>query len=383
MEQAERLMSLPPYLFEEMDRRVSRAAEKGVDIISFGIGDPDLPTPPHIVEACIKAVKDAQNHRYPSSRGKRSFREAVAERYRLDHGVELDPEKEVTCLIGSKEGIHNIHLAFVNPGDVVLYPDPGYPVYRISPSFCGARAHPMPLLKDRGFTPDLHALPEEILERAKLLWLNYPNNPTAATVDKGFYREVLEFASEHGLILCSDEAYSAIAFDGYKAPSLIELDGAFERAIVFNSLSKTYSMTGWRIGYAVGCEELIQGLVKLKGNVDSGACQFIQDAAAAALSSSQDCVFRAVEVYRRRRDRLVKGLRRLGFDVEPPRATFYLWMEVPGHDSMAFAKKLLEVGVVVTPGIGFGEHGEGYVRFALTQSEERIEEALDRMEAVL
>ncbi len=383
MIQAERLLKLPPYLFEEIDRRIQKAREEGIDVISFGIGDPDLPTPAHIVNACIEAAKKPENHRYPSSKGTQGFREAVAGRIKSDYGVELDPGSEVTSLIGSKEGVHNIHMAFVNPGDVVLYPNPGYPVYQISPGFCGGRAVPMPLSEENGFLPDLSKIPSDVAKKARIIWLNYPNNPTTATAEKSFYSEAMDFAVENDIILCSDEAYSAIAFDGYKPPSLIEIDGVMEHGIVFNSLSKTYNMTGWRIGYAVGCSDVVSGLVKLKGNVDSGAPQFIQDAGAVALNSSQECVAENIRVYAERRDTLVKGLRSLGFDVEAPKATFYLWMKIPSGDSMDFATNLLKTGVVVTPGVGFGEYGEGYVRFALTQPVERINEALERMESVV
>lgn len=380
MNQADRLRDLPPYLFEEIDSKISKARSEGVDIISFGIGDPDLPTPSHIVEHCIESVKNPLNHGYPSSKGKDSFRGAVANRFKDDFGVTLNPETEITSLIGSKEGIHNIHLAFINPGDIVLYPSPGYPVYSISPSFCGGTPYNMPLLTEKDFLPDFNSIPQDVLRKAKILWLNYPNNPTAAIAGKEFYKEALDFAQENDIIICSDEAYSYIAYDGYRPPSFLEVKGAIDQGIVFNSLSKTYNMTGWRIGYAAGNSDLISGLVKLKGNVDSGACQFIQDAAVCALTSSQDCVSKNVSIYEQRRDILVKGLRGLGFNVNTPKATFYLWMKVPGDDSMAFANELLSAGIVVTPGIGFGEHGEGYVRFALTQPEERINQALGRME---
>jgi len=383
MIQAERLLKLPPYLFEEIDRRIQKAREEGIDVISFGIGDPDLPTPSHIVDACIEAVKKPENHRYPSSKGTQGFREAVAGRIQTDYGVELNPDSEVTSLIGSKEGVHNIHMAFINPGDTVLYPNPGYPVYSISPGFCGGRAGPMPLSEENSFLPDLDAIPSDVAKKAKIIWLNYPNNPTSATAEKSFYTEVLDFAVENDIIVCSDEAYSAVAFDGYKPPSFLDIDGAIEQGVVFNSLSKTYNMTGWRIGYAVGSSDVISGLVKLKGNVDSGAPQFIQDAGAVALNSSQSCVADNIKIYAERRDTLVKGLRGLGFDVAAPKATFYLWMKVQSGGSMDFATNLLKTGIVVTPGVGFGEYGEGYVRFALTQPVERINEAIGRMEHVV
>jgi LL-diaminopimelate aminotransferase len=382
MIQADRLVNLPPYLFEEIDRRIQEAKNNGIDIISFGIGDPDLPTPTHIVEACSKSLEDARNHRYPSSQGKISFREAVALRYKEDFGVSVDPENEVSSLIGSKEGIHNIHLAYINPGDTVLSPNPGYPVYGISPSFSGGRIYSMPIIEDNNFLPNLESIPAAIARKAKIIWLNYPNNPTAATAEKPFYKEVLDFAKEYDLIICSDEAYSSIAFDGYRPISMLEVDKAHERTIVFNSLSKTYNMTGWRIGYALGNPEIVGSLVKLKGNVDSGASQFIQDAATTALTSSQDCVKENVLIYQKRRNLLVDGLQKIGYKVRIPKATFYLWLRVPREDSMSFANKLLSLGIVVTPGIGFGEHGKGFVRFALTQKEGRIKEALDRIEGI-
>ncbi len=380
MRYAERIGRLPPYLFAELDRKVEEKRRQGVDIISFGVGDPDIPTPEHIVRAACEAAKNPENHRYPSYEGKLTYRQAVAERFRSDFGVELDPEREVIALIGSKEGVHNIHFAFVDPGDVVLCPCPAYPVYRTGTLFAGGVPEVLPLREERRFLPDLWEVPEEKLKRARMLWLNYPNNPTAAVAELDFYREVVEFATEYGLIVCSDEAYASMAFDGYKVRSFLEAEGAMDVGIVINSLSKTYSMTGWRIAYACGNAEVIEGLKKVKTNVDSGASGIIQDAAIAALRGPQECVQDAVREYQRRRDVMVEGLRRLGFRVEKPKATFYLWVPVPGGNSIAFAERLLEAGVVVTPGVGFGEHGEGYVRLALTQPVERIREALERME---
>ncbi len=383
MEYAERIKRLPPYLFAELDRRIAQKRREGVDVISFGVGDPDMPTPGHIVKAACEAAKKPENHRYPSYEGMLAFREAVAERYRRDFNVELDPEREVIALIGSKEGVHNIHFAFVNPGDVVLYPDPGYPVYRTGALFAGGEAYAMPLRRENQFLPDLEAIPREKVKRAKMLWINYPNNPTSAVAEAEFYREVIDFARDNDIVVCSDEAYSAIAFDNYRVRSFLEFDGAMEVGIAIDSLSKAYNMTGWRIAYACGSAEVIAGLGKVKTNVDSGASQIIQEAAIAALLGPQECVRENVRVYQERRDVLVRGLRRLGFDVEKPKATFYVWMPVPEGDSMGFAQRLLDAGVVVTPGVGFGEYGEGYVRFALTQPVERIEEALERMESVV
>jgi LL-diaminopimelate aminotransferase len=384
MRRAARLDRLPPYLFAELDQKIERCRKAGKDVISFGVGDPDLPTPEHIVQACCDAARDPKNHRYPTYQGMRAFREAVAGRYRREKDVALDPEKEVIALIGSKEGVHNIHFAFVEPGDTVLYTDPGYPVYRTGSLFAGGEAYPLPLEEDRSFLPSLEAVPEEVLRRTKLLWINYPNNPTAATAGKGFYREAIDLAEDWDFLLCSDEAYSGIAFDGYRPISLLEVEGGREVGVVFDSLSKTYNMTGWRIAYAVGNSEAIAALGKVKTNIDSGASQIIQEAGIAALTASQVCVEGNVRIYKERRDLLYEGLRTLGLEGERPKATFYLWMKAPGGDSLAFAERLLEeTAVVCTPGIGFGEHGEGYVRFALTQPTERIAEALDRMEKAL
>jgi LL-diaminopimelate aminotransferase len=384
MKLADRIKDLPPYLFAEIDRKIEEKKRRGNDIISFGVGDPDIPTPQHIIEACCKAAKKPENHRYPSYEGMLAFRQAVAGRYERDYGLDINPEDEVIALIGSKEGVHNIHLAFVNPGDVVLCSDPGYPVYRTGSLFAGGEAYPMPLLKENNFLPDLEAIPPEKARKAKMMWINYPNNPTAAVADKGFYKEVVDFARDNEIIVCSDEAYSAIAYDGYEPPCLLEVEGAKEVGIVFNSLSKAYNMTGWRLGYAVGNREVIAGLGKVKTNVDSGASQIIQEAGIAALTSSQECVRENIRVYQERRDVLVEGLCKIGFKCERPKATFYVWLEVPDGGSIAFAERLLEeANIVCTPGIGFGRCGEGFVRFALTQPVERIKEALERMEGVL
>ncbi len=380
---ARRIRDLPLYLFVELDRKIEEKRRRGEDVISLGVGDPDLPTPEHIVEACCRAARKPENHQYPSHEGMPEFRGAVAERYRIDYGIDVDPESEVMALIGSKEGIHNAPFAFADPGDVVLYPEPGYPVYRTGALFAGATPHPMPLLKDNSFLPDLDAIPRKALKNVKLMWINYPNNPTASVAGLDFLRAAVDFASDHNIVLCSDEAYSRIAFDGYRPPSVLQMRGAKDVAIAFNSLSKTYNMTGWRIGYAVGGRECISALGKVKTNVDSGASQIIQEAAVAALKSSQECVEENIGIYQERRDVLAKGLKKLGFDFDIPKATFYFWLPVEGS-SMAFADRLLdEAGVVCTPGIGFGEHGEGYVRLALTQPVERIKEALERMEKVL
>ncbi len=383
MELAERIRNLPPYLFAELDRKIAKKREEGIDIISFGVGDPDIPTPGHIIHTACEAAKKPENHKYPSYEGMISFREAVAERFKRDYNVELKAENEVITLIGSKEGIHNIHLAFINPGDYVLYSSPGYPVYKTGPIFAGGKPYAMPLKKENNFLPELEAIPEDVARKAKLMWINYPNNPTSAVAELDFYREVVDFARDYDIIVCSDEAYSGIAFDNYKIKSFLEIDEAREVGIVIDSLSKTYNMAGWRIAYAAGNEDVISGLGRVKTNVDSGASQIIQEAGIAALIGPQDSVRENVEIYQERRNLLYNGLEKLGIRCRKPKATFYLWAEVEDGNSLGFADKLLEAGVVVTPGIGFGDDGEGYVRFALTQDVERIHEALERIKKVL
>lgn len=381
---AQRLKELTPYPFAQLDKKVAEKRKRGVEMINLGIGDPDIPTPNHIVEACCEAAKDPANHRYPSYEGMIEFRDAVAARYKRDFGVNVEPNGGVLALLGTKEGIHNINFAFAERGDVVLYPDPGYPVYRTGAMFAGARAHAMPLLEENSFIPDFAAVPRDLVKKAKMVWINYPNNPTGAVANESFYRDAVDFARENDLVLCSDEAYSMMAFDDYNPKSVLQIKGASEVCVVFDSLSKTYSMTGWRIGYAVGRPELIGALGKVKTNVDSGVPQIIQRAAIAALTSSQKCVRDNLAIYRKRRDVLVDGLNKLGLNCIKPKATFYVWLKVPkSYTSASFADALIEkAGVVCTPGTGFGGHGEGYVRFALTQPIEMISRALDKMEVL-
>lgn len=378
---AERLQGLPPYLFAEIDRMKQEALRRGMDLISLGIGDPDLPTPPHIVRRLQAAATNAKHHQYPSYEGMREFREAAANWYRRRFGVILDPETEVLSLIGSKEGIGHLPLAFVNPGDVVLIPDPGYPVYQAGAIFAGGVPYSLPLLKENGFLPDLKAIPPDVLRRARILWLNYPNNPTAAVAPLEFFAEAVAFASQHNLILAHDLAYSEIAYDGYLPGSLLAVPGAKEVAIEFHSLSKTYNMTGWRIGFAVGNAEILEGLGRIKTNLDSGVFQAVQEAGIEALTGPQDCVEAMRKVYQERRDILVEGLLSLGYQVEKPKASFYVWIGVPkGFTSMAFTAHLLSrAGIVTTPGVGFGQHGEGYIRAALTVDVSRIREAVERL----
>lgn len=381
IEKAERLKRLPPYLFKEIDKKKEEALKKGIDIIDLGVGDPDLPTPPHIVEALKKAAEDPQNHRYPSYSGMNLFRDKVAEWYKKRFGVSLNPLKEVLTLIGSKEGIAHLPLAFINIGDLVMVPSPAYPVYKIGSIFAGAEIYTLPLLKENGFLPSFTSIPEAILKKAKLLFINYPNNPTSAVADRSFFEEAVQLGKRYNILICHDLAYSEMCFDDFLPPSILEIPGAKDVAIEFHSLSKTYNMTGCRIGFAVGNEEAIGGLGAIKSNVDSGVFGAVQIAGIAALEGDQGCVSQMRATYQKRRDLMVSGLRELGLLLTPPKATFYLWVEVPkGYTSQGFATLLLErAGIVVTPGNGFGEEGEGYFRIALTQREERLEEALERL----
>lgn len=376
-----RLGDLPPYPFAEIDRRVEEKRRQGVDVINFGIGDPDLPTPPHIVERLREECRRPENHRYPSYRGMDRFREAAAGWFQERFGVSLDPEKEVLALIGSKEGIAHLPLAFLDAGDTALVPDPGYPVYHSATILCGGVPVPVPLREDRGYLPDLGKLESGLLDRARLLFVNYPNNPTAAVANLSFFEELVYYAAKHDLIIAHDNAYCEITYDGYRSPSLLEVKGAKEVSIEFHSLSKTYNMTGWRIGFAVGGEGIISALGQVKTNVDSGVFNAVQLAAVAALEGPQDCVRENCEVYRRRRDMLVASLRSLGWEVTPPKATLYLWMRVPqGYDAASFTGELLErAEVVVVPGTAYGACGEGYVRFSLTLPDERLREGAERI----
>ncbi|MGQ9859696.1 MAG: LL-diaminopimelate aminotransferase [Thermodesulfobacteriota bacterium] len=378
---ARRLKQLPPYLFAEIDKLKSELVAKGADVIDLGVGDPDLPTPPHIVEALRRSAQDPANHRYPSYSGMGDFKVSVSRWYKKRFDVELDPEAEVVSLIGSKEGIAHIPLAFVDPGEPVILPDPGYPVYQAGTVFAGGVPHFVPLRAYRGFLPDLSEIPEDVAQKAKLLFLNYPNNPTAATAEVDFFEEVVAWAKQYEVMVCHDAAYTEIAYDGYRAPSIFQVEGAKDVAIEFHSLSKTYNMTGWRVGFAVGNREIVAGLGRIKTNVDSGVFQAVQWAAMAALDGSQDCVEENKRIYEQRRDVLVEGLRRAGLEVRPPKATFYVWVKVPqGYTSKDFAGHLLKgVAIVATPGVGFGPHGEGYVRMTLCAPVERIQEAVERM----
>ncbi len=381
---ADRVRNLPPYLFAKIDAMKRKAIAEGADLIDLSIGDPDIPTPSHIVEAMKVAVEKPQNHRYPSYEGMYEYRKAVAEWYQRRFNVKLDPETEVLSLIGSKEGIGHIPLAFVNPGDVVLVPSPGYPVYPIGTLFAGGESYFMPLKEENGFLPDLDAIPSGIAKRAKLMFINYPNNPTSAVADEDFFKRVVEFAAKHNIIVCHDAAYSEIYFDNKRPISFLSVDGAKEVGIEFHSLSKTYCMTGWRIGFAVGNKDVIAGLGKIKTNLDSGVFQAIQEAAITALRTDEAVLSSLRRMFQERRDALLEGLSYTPLKVFKPEATFYVWAKVPsGYDSTGFVKELLEKAhVLITPGVGFGDAGEGYVRFALTAEVSRIREAVSRIKKI-
>ena len=384
-ERAERIKHLPPYLFAEIDRMKEEVKKRGMDIIDLGVGDPDLPTPGNIIDKLKVACQDPENHRYPSYTGMDDFRVSVANWYRKRFGVKLDYRTEVVSLIGSKEGIAHLPLAFVNPGDVVLVPSPAYPVYHSATLFAGGTPVALPLLRENNFLPDLSRIPPDTTKAAKLMFLNYPNNPTAAVAGKDFFEEVVNFAEKHQIIVAHDAAYTELAFDGYRPMSFLQVDGAKEVGIEFHSLSKTYNMTGWRIGFAVGNSQVIEGLGKIKTNIDSGIFQAVQLAGIEALEGDQGWLGEMIKIYTERRDVLFRGLQRIGLKAEKPKATFYLWIAVPaGKNSIDFAAHLLnEAGVVTTPGVGLGEYGEGYIRMALTVDKKIMEQAINRIEKVL
>ncbi|MCL2469724.1 MAG: LL-diaminopimelate aminotransferase [Alphaproteobacteria bacterium] len=378
---AKRLQALPPYLFAEIDRLKAAQIARGVDVVNLGVGDPDLPTPSFVVEALQKAAQNPAYHQYPSYSGMNSFRASAANWCKKRFNLDLDPSTEVMTLIGSKEGIALFPLAFVNPGDVTLVPSPAYPVYQAGTIFAGGQVHAMPLLKENGFLPDLDAIDPAVAQKAKILYINYPNNPTGAVADGAFFEKIVAFAKHYNIIVAHDAAYSEMSFDGYRAPSFLETEGAKDVGIEFHSLSKSFNMTGWRLGFAIGNAEILAGLGQVKANVDSGAFNAIQEAGTVALEHGDPFIKTMRSVYAERRDILIKGLQEAGLDVEPQRATFYVWCGVPkGMTSSAFTTLLLEQGgIVTTPGSGFGAAGEGYVRFALSVSKERIVEAVARI----
>jgi LL-diaminopimelate aminotransferase len=383
-QRARRLQQLPPYLFKEIDRLRDEVRAQGMDIIDLGVGDPDQPTFPNIVAALQKAAQDPSTHRYPAYSGLSTFRQEAARWCRERFNLNLEPLSEVVTLIGSKEGLAHFPLAFIEPGDVVLVPDPAYPVYNAAAIMAGGIPVKMPLLRENDFLPDLQAIPAEALKKAKMLFVNYPNNPTAALASREFYAALVEFALQHKLIVVSDAAYSELAYDGCRPLSFLELPGAREVGIEFHSLSKTFNMTGWRLGFAIGNRELVAGLGQVKSQIDSGAFDAVQLAGIEALRHSRAQVQAMCRLYQERRDVLVAGLRELGLEVRPPQATFYVWASCPqGCSSAQFTMKLLnQAGVVSTPGSGFGPAGEGYVRFALTVDKSRLQEAVSRLRSL-
>jgi LL-diaminopimelate aminotransferase len=382
---AKRLDAVPPYLFAELERRLVEKQREGVDVISLGIGDPDLPTPQPVVDALIAGARDAATHQYPTNHGSEALREAAAAFYGDRFGVELDPGSEVVPALGGKEAVGHIALALLDAGDVALSPDPGYPPYTSGPLFAGAEPHYLPLEEANGFLPDLEAIPDEIAARANVLYLNYPNNPTGAVVQPGYFELAVEFARAHDLVVVHDNAYSEICFDGYIAPSFLETPGAREVGVEIFSISKGWNMTGWRSGLVAGNAEVVERYRQLKTNLDSGMFEAVQRATIAALTESRDFPKEMSEVYRRRRDLVAEGLTAIGLEVTPPRATPYFWVRVPeGHTSESFTELVLEqAGVLVSPGPAYGPSGEGFFRISVTVPDERLEEAVRRIESSL
>ena len=382
MQLAKRIHDLPPYLFVEISKKIAEKRARGEDVISFAIGDPDIPTPKHVIQRLCQAARDPANHRYPESEGLPELRQAISTWYQRRFGLSFDPDKEVLPLIGSKEGIGHIALCFIDPGDLALITDPGYPVYSIGTMFAGGKPYFLPLTEDNDFLPDFDQIPADIAYEAKLLWINYPNNPTGAVADCRFFEKVVAFAQQYDVAVCHDGPYSEVAFDGYRPESFLQAGGARETGIEFHSLSKTYNMTGWRIGMVVGNEKIINALKRVKSNLDSGIPQAIQYAAIEALLGNQDCIAEHNAIYQRRRDLLVKTLNKIGLHVKPPKASLYVWGRIPGgYTSLDFCARLLdEALVVVTPGSGYGKNGEGYIRLSLTIPDDRLEKGLARIE---
>jgi LL-diaminopimelate aminotransferase len=386
MKPSKRLERIPPYVFAQLERKIAEKRAAGVDVISLGIGDPDRPTPALVVEAMQEAVSEAGTHKYPTNRGRDEFRGAVGDFYERRFDVELDPEREIIPAIGAKEAIFNLNLAFLDPGDYALAADPGYPVYTAGPWLAGAEPVLMALEPERGFTPDLEAIDDEVTSRAKLMYLCYPNNPTGAVAPPGFFERVVEFAREHEVLVVHDNAYSEITFDGYRAPSFLQTPGAKEVGIEVFSLSKGYNMTGWRCAVVVGNAQALQTYWQLKTNVDSGLFEAVQLAGVAALSPDADAeVASMTELYRRRRDLVCEALAKIGVEVRPPHATIYVWAPVPSGfaDSASYCEHVLEhTGVVLTPGAAYGPAGEGWFRISLTTPDDRLVEAVERLGAL-
>lgn len=385
MIEAERIKNLPPYLFAEIDRKIADKRALGIDIISLGIGDPDIPTPKNIIDIMKKEVENPENHRYPSYYGLPAFRDAVAEWYSKKYDVSLNSSDEILPLIGSKEGIAHIYWAFVDPGDIVLVPDPAYPVYATGVILAGGSPYAVPLLEENGFLPDFENIPKDVADKAKIIIINYPNNPTAAIVNEEFFDTAIEFCTKHNIVLCHDFAYAEIAFNGYKPPSLLQREGAIDIGVEFYSLSKTYNMTGWRIGSLAGNKNIIDALGRVKTNIDSGIFNATQKAGIEALTGPQNIVKEMCDTYKERRDFAVSKLRSYGFSFAEPKASIYIWIKVPdGYSSTSFATKVLEeAAVVISPGNAYGKYGEGYFRISLTINTDRLNEALNRIGDIL
>ena len=381
MKFASRIEKVPPYLFVEISRKIAEKKAQGIDVISFGIGDPDIPTPENVIEKLRETALDSPNHRYPETDGLPEFRQAVADWYQRRFGISVHPDKETLPLIGAKEGIGHAALCFIEPGDIALVPDPGYPVYSVGTWFAGGECHWMPLLEESGWMPDLDAIPDDVADKARVMWLNYPNNPTGAIADADYFAKVVEFAKAHDIAVMHDASYSEVAFDGYRPISFLETPGAIDVGVEFHSLSKSYNMTGWRLGMAVGNEDIISALMVIKSNLDSGVPNAIQYMGMEAMELSQDAIDERNGIYERRRDRVVQTLRDIGLDAIPPKASLYVWTRIPeGFTSEEFTALLLdEADIVVTPGNGYGEYGEGYIRLSLTINDEDMEKGLARL----
>jgi LL-diaminopimelate aminotransferase len=378
---SERMNRVPPYLFVQISRKIAEKKAQGIEVISFGIGDPDIPTPDYVIDALGEASHDAPNHRYPESEGLPEFREGVADWYQRRFGVDLDPEKEVISLIGAKEGIGHVAFCFLDFGDVALVPDPGYPVYAMGTLFAGGESHMLSLTEENDWLPDLDSIPDDVADKAKLLWLNYPNNPTGAVADLDYYETAIGFAKRHDIAIMHDACYTEVAYDGYRPPSFLQVEGAMDVGIEFHSLSKSYNMTGWRIGMAVGNAEMIDALLTIKSNLDSGVPQAVQHMAIEAMKRPLESVDERNAIYQARRDRIVPVLKDMGMKVESPKAGLYIWAGVPeGYTSAEFAEKLLEdTDVLMIPGGNYGAAGEGYVRLSITLQDDLIDKALDRV----
>ena len=381
MKVSERLEKIPPYLFAEIDRKIDEAKAKGIDIISLGIGDPDTPTLQPVVNEMHKAIDNPKNHDYPPYNGTAQFRNGAKDWMKKRFGVELNADTEILANIGSKEAIAHVFFAYIDKGDYTLVPDPGYPVYKNATIFAGGTPYAMPLLEENNFLPDFDKIPEDIAKKSKLMFLNYPNNPTGATADLEFFKKAVDFCKKYDILLCSDMAYSEMTYDGYKAPSVLEVEGAKDVAIEFYSHSKSYNMTGWRVGFVCGNADAIKALGTIKNNIDSGTFKAVQQAATAAFTIDQSYIDKLNKMYQERRDVMEEGLRELGWNIKPSKATFYIWIPTPnGMTSEEFATVMLEKAhVVVPPGIGYGKCGEGYIRIALTKDVETIKKALQRM----